>query len=178
MLLVPLGYWFLPKSWMVIALSAGLVTALAVEWARFNTIRFAGWFYKITGPLLRPHEQNRLTGATCMILGSLTAVILFQRWIAMASLLLVIISDALAGMVGRKWGRVHLFGNLTLEGSLAFVVSGIMIILMIPGSNVTAGIAGVLVILILDGIRKNVDDNLIIPVVSGIVMEAFVRFLP
>lgn len=132
----------------------------------------------MTGPLIRPHEMNRLTGATCMLIGSLAAVLFFQQWVAMTALLLVIVSDALAGLVGRKWGKIHLIGNLTLVGSLTFFISGIIIILIIPGSNFIAGIMGIIFILVLDGLRRNIDDNLIIPVVSGIVMEAFVWFFP
>ena len=82
--------------------------------------------------------------------------------------------DPVAGVVGRRWGRVRLIGRRTLEGSLAFTLSATLASLAllrlahpdVEGPLLVAGAAGGAAALaeLLSG--RWLDDNLTVPLVA------------
>jgi dolichol kinase len=134
----------------------------------------------ITVHFLREHEKNGLIGSSYFIFGALLAIILFPKPVAIASLYILIISDAMAAIVGTGWGRTRIFAK-SLEGSIAFFVSGTIVVLLamqdkpLWGESAMQGHLwwGVLAVVgatVVELFPTGLDDNLTIPLVAGGIM--------
>ena len=134
----------------------------------------------ITVNFLREHEKNGLIGSSYFIFGALLAVILFRKPVTIASLYILIISDAMAAIVGTGWGRTRIFAK-SLEGSIAFFVSGTIVVLLamqdkpLWGESAMQGhlFWGVLAVAgatLAELFPTGLDDNLTIPLVAGVIM--------
>ncbi|MEJ2615817.1 MAG: dolichol kinase, partial [Ignavibacteriaceae bacterium] len=88
---------------------------------------------------------------------------------------ILIISDSVAALIGRKYGR-HKFLSKSLEGTLAFFVSAIIVVLFTPKvegvfSEYLIGIIAAAIGAIVENISFGfADDNLSIPISIGLSM--------
>jgi dolichol kinase len=134
----------------------------------------------ITVNFLREHEKNGLIGSSYFIFGALLAIILFPKPVTIMSLYILIISDAMAAIVGTSWGRTRIFAK-SLEGSIAFFVSGIVIVLLamqdkpLWGESAMQGHLGWGVLAVagatlVELFPTGLDDNLTVPLVAGGIM--------
>jgi dolichol kinase len=111
--------------------------------------------------------------------GFFLAYLLLPLEIAMASCAILSVGDALSTLVGKTLGRNEYLPGKTAEGSLAFFIGGFLVSLFIvpPTIALMGALIGTLAEPIpslkrLRGLyaRGLVDDNLLIPLVAGLVM--------
>ena len=133
-------------------------------------------------PVMRNHELKvddvRLNGASHVLIAACASVWLFPKIIAITAFSILIISDICAALVGRRFGS-HRFLDKSLEGTLAFAVSAIGVVLVIasinsaPISFVVIGAFASLVGALVENIspRLRLDDNLSIPGSVGVTMH-------
>jgi dolichol kinase len=137
--------------------------------------------YKYFGGMLRKHEKKKkrliLNGASWVLISAVITVLVFPKIVAVVAFMILIISDMSAALIGRKFGKTKLF-NKSLEGTMAFIVSAIIVVLVIGyffnGNWVfyVAGISAAIIGGFVEAYSKKmkVDDNLSIPASVGIVM--------
>jgi phytol kinase len=138
---------------------------------------------------LRPEETDgpfTLSGAPWMLVSAILAALMFGHIIAGMGLMILMISDTLAALIGRKWGR-HKLKDKSWEGTLAFAVSAIIIVFgygyFINGLGdvifVIPALLAVLATTITELYSKNLglDDNLTIPLVFGVIFKAANTFI-
>ncbi len=118
-------------------------------------------------------------GAFYFVLGSLVALLLFERQIALASIAIMAVGDAVTTIIGIYFGRFKNPFNPQkhLEGTmLAIIISTIAAFTFVSFHLAFFGaVVGILVeSLALKFIGTVIDDNLLIPLVAGIVMTALV----
>jgi len=99
-----------------------LLLSVGIEIARFRHSAFAKWYFDTFGSMLREEEKNKLTGATYV-----AAATFFCAWLSLIDermaasacmgLILFILGDAAAALVGKSMGRIRI-GDKTLEGAL------------------------------------------------------------
>lgn len=151
---------------------------------RIHNERFKKFYLKLLEPVLRDHEVDNtkalFTGGTYIILGFLICVIIFPQPIAIASMFVIIFCDSFAAIMGKVYGK-HFVGNKSIEGSAAFFVTGIVLILLTP--KVTGsikeyyfGVIAVFLTTIFELFQNKIDDNIIIPVFFGLVYLALLKF--
>ncbi len=74
---------------------------------------FAKIFYKVFGFLLRKHEidkeKKNLTGATYVLISALICALIFPKVIFVTAFTILIISDTMAALIGRKFGKHKIF---------------------------------------------------------------------
>jgi dolichol kinase len=135
----------------------------------------AVWYHRSFGAMLREHELEKehlhLNGATCITLSALLLVLFFPKVIAVAAFSMVAISDTVAALAGKMFGR-HRFGHKSLEGSAAFLLSSIIIVTLVPNLNLPAGLLMAVTATITEAFVIRIggfklDDNLTIPLVSA-----------
>ena len=169
-LAIPIVYHYISREttlMILIPIGAGYVF--------FDVLRhFHAGFRKvfdriITNNFLREHEKYGLIGSSYFVLGAVASIILFPKPVAIASLYVLIICDAAAGIVGSGWGRTRIFGK-TLEGSLAFFVSGMIVIAFTMGDNLLWGTLAVIGGALVELIPTGLDDNFTIPLLAGAIM--------
>ncbi|NOY76959.1 MAG: phosphatidate cytidylyltransferase [Calditrichaeota bacterium] len=167
-LLIPVAYWYFPEFWSVFLLSAALLVAVVVEILRFRNQTFQKLFNRHLGFLLRPEEHASITGATYWIVGALITILIYPKDIAIFAISMLIVSDALAAWVGKGVGRIRIRSNKTLEGSLAFFLSAFLIArIMLHWSGPLAA-AGALAGTVLEWGVFPLNDNLTVPIGSGL----------
>jgi len=173
-LLIPVGYLYVSKTTAMIALAGITAFFLFFDIIRHHnkTIRLI-YERHLIGTVVRKKEQSRLVGSTYFMIGACLCVWLLDKPIAMVSLLVLIISDTLAALVGTSLGRIHLFGAKTLEGSIAFLLSAVLIVYLYPGIPLLWGLTGAVLATLVELLPLRVDDNLLIPLVMGLAIQGF-----
>jgi len=114
-----------------------------------------------------------------IFLGIAVSFLIFPVNIAVVSCLFLAISDVLANLVGKKFGKHKLMGRKTFEGTLAFLISAFAIAFIFFQSNIAiVGAVGATLFELLPSVKpfdklKKIhilDDNFLIPVGSSFLM--------
>ena len=127
---------------------------------------------QILGSILRDSEHNKnFTGAFYVVLSIFLASLLFDKQTLMISVSIMLISDGLAALIGKKWGRIK-FMDKSLEGSLAFFISSFLITYLGTLNIITAIIVALITTLTeLFSKRLRLDDNLTITLIAGFILK-------
>jgi len=185
---IPVIYYYIPRSTAIIILLILTVLAIFLDLARYLSPAVGSIFYKIFGFLLRRHEldsrKKNLNGATYVFISALISILIFPKVLFITAFAILIVSDSMAALIGRKYGS-HKFLAKSLEGTLAFFFSAIIVVLLTPKveGNLTeyvigfiAAAAGAIVENISFGLA---DDNLSIPLSIGLTMWLlYILWLP
>jgi dolichol kinase len=173
---LPLLYHFYLSREQIIAFSGFIsIIFLSAEFLRFRFMRVQALFSRLFVPLLRESEKGKiLTGATYLFLSATITFIVFEKKIAVPSVLVLTIADSLAAIAGKMTESVRFFRK-SLAGSLAFLVSGTAIIwLLVPGIGYTA-LFVVIPVTVLEAAVVKIDDNILIPLSTGLVLYLIIR---
>ncbi len=172
----------------VIVLTTLTGIAIILDLGRYVHPVVSKIFYKTFGFMLRKHEvdakKKNLNGATYVLLSALLCLVIFPPKIFATAFSVLIISDSSAALIGRKFGK-HKFLAKSLEGTLAFFISAIIVVLVTP--KVNNGLTEYLIAFVavaLGAIVENVsygwaDDNFTVPITIGVIMwGGYLFFLP
>ncbi len=169
-LIVPIGYGLTSEESVLFFLLPFFLCYLWVDLLRHFHSGTASLFQKyFFGKVLREKEKGTLMGSTYFLFSSLLTILIFPKPIAIASLLILILSDTAAALVGKWVGGISVFGK-TLEGSMAFLVSSLIIVWNYPQLNRFSGSFAALGATLVELLPIRVDDNLTIPLVAGAIM--------
>jgi dolichol kinase len=178
-LLIPLCYLVLPKLWAIGLMSLAMVVIIAFEIVRLRKLRPWQYLKWAVGGMIRPKEENgNFTGAFYIILGGLATIIFFPRYIAFTAISFEILGDVASAMIGRRYGKHFIRRPKTIEGALGFLAVALLIILLVPKVPYTVGIIGAIVATIVESVSIYRDDNLTVPLISGLVMHLLVLMFP
>jgi|SRR4030065_614102 dolichol kinase len=176
---IPIVYYFITTEAAALILGVLAVLALIIDLGRYLHPETGKIFYKIFGFLLREHEldhkKKNLNGATYVLISALVSVLIFPKVIFISAFSILIISDSLAALIGRKFGK-RKFLSKSLEGTLTFLVSACIVILFAPKvggffEEYMIGFFSAFVGAIVENISfELVDDNLSIPLSVGFTM--------
>jgi len=185
---IPIIYYFVSRTTAIIILGIVTFIALVIDISRYFSPIAGKVFYSIFGFLLREHEldtrKKNLNGATYVLISAVLCVVIFPKILFITAFSILIISDSLAALVGRKFGK-HKFLSKSLEGTLAFFVSAIIVVLFTPKvqglfSEYIIGIVAAAIGAIVENISFGfADDNLSIPISIGLSMWLlYIIYLP
>jgi glycerol-3-phosphate acyltransferase PlsY len=108
-----------------------------------------------------------VTGATYYFIAAFIPVLCFSRDVAIVGLLFLVMGDSIAALIGTTYGA-HKIGDKSAEGSLAcFLVCSVIGVVLLGWIGIPGAIAATLSELV----PLPVDDNLRIPLISGIIMQ-------
>ncbi len=195
-LLMPAGIFYLPgildlSKWAPpVALAVILFLSILLERLRLAYPTVHKVFRTCFGSLMRYSEERKTTGATYIIAGAFICSVAFVNFphISFIVLVLFILGDAIAAIVGLSIGRVRISGK-TLEGSLAcFGLCLMLFALLFPNIPFLPGhfggrisfplmVATSLTVTVLEMIplritkRCILNDNLYVPVFAGLVLK-------
>ena len=118
---IPLLYIFFPKSILIfisIVLSLVLFIDLSRLYTNINVNKFFNFYLLNT---VRNYENKQFLSATYLIITFFFIILVFNRNIAIYSMSFASICDAVAAIVGIKYGNVS---ELTVNNSPLFGISG------------------------------------------------------
>jgi dolichol kinase len=184
---IPTIYFFISKQFAICLLVPITAAFVIVDMARYYIPPIAQWFYHWFGWLLRRHEtdvsKKRFNGASNVLISSLLCVLLFPKIIAINAITILIISDTTSALVGRRFGR-HRFLGKSLEGSLAFFISAVLVVLVAPKIDrlpmeYIIGFIAAAIGTVVEALPIKIDDNLTIPLSVGFSLWVlYAWFLP
>jgi dolichol kinase len=190
---IPVVYYFISKKLALSIVIPMTVIFIIADLARYEIPLFSGFFYKVFGFLLRKREVNEekraLNGATFMLISAVICIAIFPKYIMISSFTVLIFADAASAVFGKRFGRHKIFPSRNVpksyEGSLAFIIAGIVAVGLTPKINYALpeyliGAAAAIVAAFAEVLSYDiVDDNIAIPVSFGLAMWAlYVIFLP
>lgn len=182
---IPVIYQFISRQRALEILLPLTVVFVVIDLARYSYPAVARWFYSWFGFLLRRHERDarekRLNGATYVLLASTICVFLFPKVIAVTAIAILIISDSTSALIGRRFGKRRFFKK-TLEGSVAFFLSAVVVVLVTPKvsglqQEYLIGVFGAAVGALVESSPLPLDDNLSVPISICSVMWALYALL-
>ena len=159
---------------------AFILEFLRLKVATINTI-----VMKLMGPFMRESERNGLSGFPFYALGASLSLFFFSEKIAILSILFLIFSDPISSFFGILYGRDKILPNKSLQGTLAGFVTCYFVCMIFLIENDATG-ASTIAFALIAGIfgcvsellSIFVDDNLTIPLASGLGLTALNVVLP
>ena len=172
-ILLPLTYRYIfhsNRKFIFIFLIPITSLALIIEIMRLEHKTFKRIFYNFFGIMLRKHEIHDFTGATYLLISTIFCIAVFPKDIAFVALSFLAIGDTLAAIIGIRFGKRKLFGtSKSIEGSLAcFVGTFVFAVFFI---HPAIALLGAFAATLSEFSRVPLDDNIKIPVSSGVVMS-------
>ncbi len=173
-LVFPILYIFTTRYTAIIAVGGLLAIVLGVELLKVFLPAFRVIFVRIFSPMLRSQERRGgLTGTTYYLIGSFLCILFFDKTLAIVCLGFLTLGDLFAALIGKQWGRIKLFSRKSLEGSLAcFVVCTVIALLM--RFHPAVAITGAIVATLIELLPLGVDDNVAMPLISGLAMHLLI----
>lgn len=172
---IPIVYSFIEKSTALsILIPLTLVFGLS-DLARVYHPATRKVYHRLFGWLLRKHEldedMRRLNGATYVLLSACLFIWLFPKVVFITAFAILIVSDTLAALVGRRYGRRR-FLRKSLEGAAAFLFSGLVVVAVAPKLTNTLAeyaiaAAAAVVGTIVEAWESSIDDNFLVPLTVG-----------
>lgn len=166
----PLAYASgLPRNVLIWGLAGLFAVALVVEVGRARFERVQTVFHRTAGPVLRPHEHTRWSGATWLLAAFLLSVLLLDRGTAIAAMWAVSIGDAAAAVVGRLGGRHPIAGtSKSVEGSVACFAATFAGVLLVARLDVATSTVAALCATVAEVVPAAVDDNIRVAAAVGL----------
>jgi glycerol-3-phosphate acyltransferase PlsY len=172
-------YYLLGRQRALICYGLLIAVVLAAELIRLRIPSFNQYIQTRFSSFIRKNEANKLTGTAPYLLGIGLTLLLYRSDIATAAICFLAFGDVAATAVGERYGRTKISGEKSLEGTLAFIAAAVTVGFLLPlaGIHLTHGIllAGAVAAAGIEIVPLPVNDNLVIPLVSGGVMELIAR---
>lgn len=188
-LAIPILYYALKDSGLAAFLLLAGVTVLfiTIDLLRLRRNSFRHFFIVLFGSQLRRREFNSLTGGSYLLLASLVCLLIFgilggKPGVFVAAVSFVILGDTAAAIVGLLFGRIR-FYRKTLEGTLACLAACLLVawvVSRLKGLDLPlgVGILGAITASAVEVMPVEVNDNVVVPLVSGAVMMIARSLLP
>jgi dolichol kinase len=172
------------QFWAFIALAIALAGFVG-DIARSRFPAMNKMVLTIMGPLMRRSERDGMSGLPFYALGVSLSLFFYQKDIAILSIMFPVFSDPLSSFFGVLYGKDKILPNKSLQGAVAGFFTCYLITLFYAMNNstvgthllifsVAAGVIGALSELVS---AFNIDDNLTIPVLSGLGMTLLNHFV-
>tara|TARA_Y100000310_G_scaffold342247_1_gene444632 strand:+ start:39723 stop:40316 length:594 start_codon:yes stop_codon:yes gene_type:complete len=145
-----------------------LVIFLVLEYLRLDLNIKLPFFHKF----IRPKEEFKVYGVIFFLSSTIIVLAVFDTAIALAALLMTTFGDMMAAIVGKKYGTAILFRNKTTIGFVAELVTNLIVAVIISlffSINLYIPIIMAFAATITETLTDEMDDNLMVPIVSGFI---------
>lgn len=183
-LIIP-GCYFLFELSKVQMLWFMIPLALLIIFADVSRLRNY-WFWKqdivrkLLSPMVRSHEANGdFTGATYILMSFCLTIALYPKAVAITAICFIIVGDTFAALIGRKINSPKFYKNKSVAGSLGclagMAIVAIVVTKFVPGITLQVALWGALVGTIFEAFSFGIDDNVTVPILSGLFMTLFIN---
>ncbi len=173
-------YYLLGRERALLSYAVLFCLVLVLDIARLKIAAVNRFVYSHFASFIRKSEESKLTGTAPYVLGIASSLYLYPAGIATAAICFLVFGDVAATSIGERYGRTRI-GEKSLEGTTAFVAAavGAGLLLSLAGVPVPRGIIllGAIVAAGVELIPLPVNDNLVIPLVSGGAMTLLSRLI-
>lgn len=182
LILVPVAYCYLGK-WNSLAIFASISTVVvSLDYMRSRSPKIKIIFEKVFGVILRSHELEggKLCGASYVAIATCVNFLFFKKEIAVTGFTILVISDAMAAIVGRNFPSGQFFEK-SIAGATTFFVTGLIVLITcgmmfhVKPWFYVFGLLALFAVTIVESRPSlfQIDDNLTIPLGFSIIMTMF-----
>jgi dolichol kinase len=176
---IPIIYFFISKeSALGILIPITLFTVI-IDFSRHFIKPLNELIQKVFGFMMREHENDsikkNLNGASYVFIGATVTLWIFPKIIFITAFAMLIVCDIAAALFGRRYGK-HKFLSKSLEGTLAFFLFSIVVVIFSPKVEglflefIIGAIGGAVGAIVENVSYGWADDNLTIPISIGLTM--------
>ena len=173
-------YYILGREHALMFYAAFFLIALGLDLTRLKIPAVNQFIFTRFGSFIRKNEEHKLTGTAPYILGIGLSLYAYSPEVATAAVCFLAFGDVAATTMGERYGKTKI-GDKSLEGSAAFIIAALVsgLFLQIIGVYLATGvmILGAFIAAGVEIIPLPANDNLVIPIVAGGVMELTVRLI-
>lgn len=174
---IPLFIYLVHPGISIIFFSVLFVANAVIEYGNYKKYpwarqTFGSVFFRILRNKETTHGRFQISGSLYVLLAAIGCTLMFPQPVAVISLSVMLVSDTAAAIIGKLYGQRKIYKNKTLEGSLAFFLSALIINMLCESiyhftyAGVIACAAATFTEIFED--KVDIDDNLSIPVVVGV----------
>lgn len=172
-----LYYMFLSHQAAVTILGTAACIVYIVEQLRLNYPEHAATFKVLTKYLLRAEEQLKESAGMPFVMGLLLTLLSFPKVVALTAIFTLGIADPMSAIIGIRFGKNKIVQGKSLEGSAAFFICTFLITIGVFGllyenDMSLVVLLAVIVSLIMTAFEMipiRLDDNLTIPIMTGLI---------
>jgi diacylglycerol kinase (CTP) len=173
--MIAYAYAHLPEKTSLMLLTLAWVLFVPADFLRFRYPALQDFLLTAFRPVMRQNEVDRLAGTTYLLTGLLLVALIFPPPIVLLTMMFLAFADPIASYFGIRFGKDKIFGEKSLQGSLAaffvcslltfyFLTSQMILIDRLIIVSLLGGLIGALAELI--PVFK-LDDNLTLPLISA-----------
>jgi diacylglycerol kinase (CTP) len=168
-------YAHLPEKTSLILLSIAWLAFVPIDFMRLKNPALNDFVLSALRPIMRRNEVDKLAGTTYLISGVTLVAFVFPPQIVLLTMIFLAFADPIASYWGIRFGKDKIFGEKSLQGSLAaffvcsvatfyFLTSHWLLMDRLVIVSLLGGVIGALAELIPIG---KLDDNFTLPVLSA-----------
>lgn len=150
-----------------------IVVVLMFEIVRIRRPVWNNYIYTHLGGVIRANEEQKMTGTVPYILGVGLSLYAYSTPVATAAICFLAFGDVAATTIGERYGKTKI-GGKSLEGTAAFIVASLLVGFLLPVVGLKLAswviVLGALAAACIELLPISLNDNLIIPIMSGAVM--------
>jgi dolichol kinase len=163
-------YYLLGRDRALLLYATLFVVVLALDLIRLKMPAVNRFILAKLPSFIRTSEEHKLTGTAPYVLGVGATLYFYRTDLATLAICFLAFGDVAATTIGERYGKTKI-GNKSLEGSIAFVVAAVTagFLLSLVGIPVMYGLilVGAIIAAGVELLSLPVNDNLLIPLVSG-----------
>ena len=178
-LIIPILYYYVfqDKRFFLLCLFFLVIIFIGIDLLREKNKYIKILFNLFFNRMMRKHElDGALTGASWVMISAFVTILIFPKNIAILSLIFMSIGDTVAGLAGRRIGKLKI-GEKTVEGFLRGFLACALISYNYKLLSFSISIYGSLVGMIFEVLPLPLDDNLKIPLSSASIMYAIESYI-
>ncbi|NIM19792.1 MAG: hypothetical protein GTO51_06055 [Candidatus Latescibacteria bacterium] len=169
MIAIPVWYYFAPHPLGVLGLIIAMTVTVILDLLRLSDHRLRGFFLRLFRSLIRSHEEEHLLGATHFMIAALISVLVFDKMIAISALTFLVLGDTAAAVIGKRFGKPLYWGKSPAGSMACFICCLLIGYLLLEGPWIM--LVGAMSATIVEALPVPMDDNMRVPVASGLVMQ-------
>jgi len=167
---IPFMLWYFGKDIFLPWIICIAIMLPLLDYVRIHNKSLHHIYNKYFSIITRPIEQQILSGASWVIIGSAITIYFFSEDIAIIGLLVLSIADSAASIIGIKFGKTYLFSK-SLEGSFAFLISAMIIVFSLSSAPTYINLIAVTLTTVAELFSTpRINDNILIPLVLSITL--------
>jgi dolichol kinase len=171
-------YYLLGRERALVFYAMLFVLVLILDGARLLIPTLNRFMFTRFKSFIRPNEEHKLTGTAPYVLGIGFSLYAYTQPVASAAICFLAFGDVAATAIGERFGKTKI-GDKSLEGTAAFIVaaalSGFLLSLLGVYLPAWVMVLGALVAAGVELLTLPINDNLLIPLAAGGVMELALR---
>jgi dolichol kinase len=117
-------HWLPGRPWIIGVSVAAALAGWTMETIRHLSPAANAKLMAFWGPVAHPHEHNGINSATWYCTALVVLSLFAPLRAAEVGVVVLGLADPAAGLIGRRFGRIRLRANRSLEGSLGFLFVG------------------------------------------------------